>query len=48
MTAARGVTDDTFYSHFSLLKTIEAAFHLSYIGHAADPTTHTMAPLLAP
>jgi phospholipase C len=44
----RGVTDDTFYSHYSLLKTIEAAFHLPYLGHAADPTTQTMAPLLAP
>jgi hypothetical protein len=44
----RGVTDDTFYSHYSLLKTIEAAFHLPYIGHAADVTTQTMAPLLAP
>jgi hypothetical protein len=32
----RGVTDDTFYSHYSLLKTIEAAFHLPYLGHAAS------------
>jgi hypothetical protein len=31
-----------------LLKTIEAAFGLSYIGHAADATTNTLAPLLAP
>jgi hypothetical protein len=44
----RGVTDDAFYSHYSLLKTVEAAFHLPYLGHAADPTTQTMAPLLAP
>ena len=44
----RGVQDDHFYSHFSLLKTIEAAFDLPYIGHAADPGTHTLAPLLTP
>jgi hypothetical protein len=36
------------HSHFSLLKTIEVAFGLPYLGHAADPTTHTLAPLLAP
>jgi hypothetical protein len=30
------------------LKTIEAAFRLPYLGHAADATTHTLAPLLAP
>jgi hypothetical protein len=30
------------------LKTIEAAFGLSYVGHAADSTTNTLAPLLAP
>jgi len=44
----RGVKDDTLYSHFSLLKTIEAAFGLDYVGHAKDPATETMAPLLAP
>ena len=44
----RGVKDARFQSHFSLLKTIEAAFGLSYIGHAADATTNTLAPLLAP
>ena len=33
---------------YSLLKTIEAAFGLPYIGHAKDATTNTMAPLLAP
>jgi hypothetical protein len=41
-----GVTDNHFYSHFSLLKTIEAAFDLPFIGHAADPATQTLAPLL--
>jgi hypothetical protein len=41
-----GVTDNHFYSHYSLLKTIEAAFDLPYIGHARDATTRTLAPLL--
>ena len=44
----RGVVDGRFYSHYSLLKTIEAAFDLPYIGHAADATTKTVAPLLQP
>ena len=44
----RGVTDDRFYSHYSLLKTIEAAFDLPFLGHAADATTRSLAPLLAP
>jgi len=44
----RGVQDTRFHSHYSLLKTIEAAFGLSYVGHAADSTTTTLAPLLAP
>jgi phosphatidylinositol-3-phosphatase len=45
---ARGVQDTRFQSHYSLLKTIEAAFGLPYVGHAADPTTNTLAPLLVP
>src|SRR6266403_867513 len=44
----KGVRDSRFQSHFSLLKTIEAAFDLPFLGHAADPTTNTLAPLLAP
>jgi hypothetical protein len=44
----RGVQDPRFQSHYSLLKTIEAAFGLPYLGHAADATTNTLAPLLAP
>jgi hypothetical protein len=44
----RGRVDDHFYSHFSLLKTVEAAFDLPFLGHAADPGTRTLAPLLAP
>jgi phospholipase C len=44
----RGVQDPRFQSHFSLLKTIEAAFGLPFLGHAADHTTLTLAPLLEP
>ena len=44
----RGVVDSRLYTHYSLLKTIEAAFGLPYLGHAADATTHTLAPLLRP
>jgi hypothetical protein len=44
----RGAQDPRFQSHYSLLKTIEAAFGLPYIGHAKDASTHTLAPLLAP
>jgi phospholipase C len=28
--------DETLYTHYSLLKTISAAWHLPYLGHAAD------------
>ena len=44
----KGVRDSRFQSHFSLLETIEAAFDLPFLGHAADHTTNTLAPLLAP
>jgi len=44
----RGVVDNHFYSHYSLLKTIEAAFDLPFIGHARDAGTKTLAPLLVP
>ncbi len=44
----KGVQDTRFHSHYSLLKTIEAAFDLPFLGHAADRTTQTLAPLLAP
>ena len=43
-----GIVDHRFHSHFSLLKTVEAAFALPFIGHAADATTLTLAPLLQP
>jgi hypothetical protein len=44
----RGVQDPRFQSHYSLLKTVEAAFGLPYLGHAKDATTNTLAPLLLP
>ena len=44
----RGAKDMRFQSHYSLLKTVEAAFDLPYLGHAGDSTTNTLAPLLAP
>jgi len=44
----RGVVDNRFYSHYSLLKTIEAAFDLPFLGHANDDSTKTLAPLLVP
>jgi hypothetical protein len=42
------VVDNRFYSHYSLLKTIEAAFDLPFLGHANDASTKTLAPLLVP
>jgi hypothetical protein len=41
------VQDNTYYTHYSLLKTIEAGFRLPYLRHAADPDTKTMAPMLS-
>ncbi len=32
-----GFEDATPYTHYSILKTIEAAWQLPYLGHAADP-----------
>ena len=40
----KGFQDDTPYTHYSLLKTIELAWNLPYLGHAADEGT---APILA-
>ena len=37
--ARRGLQDDTPYTHYSLLKTIEEAWGLPYLGHAADGST---------
>ncbi|HEY0767353.1 MAG TPA: alkaline phosphatase family protein [Steroidobacteraceae bacterium] len=44
----KGVTDTRFYNHYSLLRTLEDAFNLPHLGHAADSTTQALAPLLAP
>ena len=41
-----GVRDGTPYNHYSLLKTMEAGFGLSYLGNAAS--AQTMAAMLAP
>ncbi|HLH72439.1 MAG TPA: alkaline phosphatase family protein [Chloroflexota bacterium] len=35
------------YTHYSLLKTIEAAWHLPYLGHAGDPMNHVMSDLFS-
>ncbi|HUO21521.1 MAG TPA: alkaline phosphatase family protein [Caulobacteraceae bacterium] len=44
----RGVADDTPYSHYSLLRTIEDVFGLpTHLRHAADPDVVTMTPLFA-
>lgn len=37
--AKNGFQDDTPYSHYSLLKTIESAWGLTQLGHSADPQT---------
>jgi phosphatidylinositol-3-phosphatase len=34
--------DPTSYSHYSLLRSTEAAFGLPFLGHAGDPTTATI------
>jgi phosphatidylinositol-3-phosphatase len=34
--------DPTLYTHYSLLRSIEAAFGLPFLGHAADPATATI------
>jgi hypothetical protein len=43
-----GVTDDTPYNHYSLLRTIEDVWDLGYLGYAADgANVKSMTPLLA-
>jgi phospholipase C len=37
--AKSGFQDNTPYTHYSLLKTIESAWGLPYLGHSADPQT---------
>ena len=43
----RSITDSTPYNHYSLLRTIEAAFRLPYLAHAGDAGVTTMTPLFA-
>ncbi len=43
----KGVQSDTFYTHFSLLKSIEAAFELPCLNHACDSETNVMSDLFA-
>jgi len=42
-----GVTSQVAYNHFSLLKTVEAAFDLPYLNHAADKNVPLMKDLFA-
>ena len=43
----RGISDPTPYDHYSLLRTIEQAWHLGYLGYAADSANvRSMGPLL--
>lgn len=42
-----GATSNVKYNHFSLLKTIEAGFHLPYLNHAADDNVLLMSDLFA-
>ncbi len=44
----RHVTDGTAYNHYSLLKTMEAAFGLPYLAHAGDSVVPLMKPLFDP
>jgi hypothetical protein len=43
----KAVTSGNFYTHFSLLKTIEAGFGLPCLNHACDPGVKAMTDLFA-
>jgi hypothetical protein len=43
----QGVQSDNFYTHFSLLKSIEAGFGLPCLNHACDSATKVMSDLFA-
>ena len=43
----RGVSDPTDYDHYSLLRTIEDAFGLEHLRHAADASVSPMTPLFS-
>jgi len=38
----RSARDGATYSHYALLRSIEARFHLPFLGHASDPETATI------
>jgi hypothetical protein len=38
----RGTFSDTYYTHYSLLKTTEQLLGLPLLGHAADPATRSL------
>jgi hypothetical protein len=40
-----GIKSDKFYTHFSLLKTLEASFGLPCLNHACDASAEIMADL---
>lgn len=42
---SKGVQSSVKYNHFSLLKTLEAGFHLNYLNHAADQNVKLMTDL---
>ena len=42
---SRGVKDAKFYTHFSLLKSLEGAFRLPCLNHACDSSTNVMSAL---
>jgi phospholipase C len=44
---AHGVHSDDFYTHFSLLKSLEAGFKLPCLNHACDAATKVMSDLFA-
>jgi len=44
----RGFTSDIPHDHYSLLRTIEDAWDLGYLGHAADPSNANLAEFFAP
>jgi hypothetical protein len=39
------IVDNTAYNHYSLLRTMEAAFRLPCLAHACDSVVPTMTPL---
>ncbi len=43
-----GVSSDVFYTHFSLLRTLEAGFGLPCLNHACDANAGVMSDLFAP